>query len=152
MSYLNPRKDFNFRIIIGLLNPILVQEVTQPDIEIEKVEHGEANTRVKTAGQRVIGDLIVKKLLENSPDMLDGIWAWLESVQSSVDVGGSPALIYKKNITIQHLATDGVTPIGQWEYLGAWPCKVNGMELNRMGSKNIIEEITFSVDEVLKVI
>lgn len=142
----NPHKKFQFSIFLFGMNPFLAQKVTLPDKEIEQVKHGNGNHPVKTAGMIDFSNLIVEKLLNSSvPDKL--IKSWMLLVQDAFTGGGTIPEVYKKAIQVQRLATDGVTVLETYNYVGAWPCKVNGLELDRMSSDNTIETIEFSVDK-----
>ena len=146
----NPHKKFQFSIFLFGMNPFLAQKVKTADRDIEQVEHGEGNHLVKTAGMIKLGNLTVDKILNASlPDKI--IWTWIHSVQDEFTGGGLLPDIYKKAIQIQRLATNGQTVIGTWNYLGAWPCKINGVELDRVSSDNTIESIEFSVDKEAQV-
>jgi hypothetical protein len=45
------------------------------------------------------------------------------------------------------LGVNGATVLQTRNYLGAWPCKINGIEFDRLSSENTIETIEFSVDQ-----
>lgn len=142
----NPHKKFQFSVFIAGMNPFLAQKVTTADREVDIVEHGEGNHLIKTAGMVKLGTVKIEKMLSGSfPDRL--IWAWIAIVQNEVTGGGAIPEIYKKAIQIQRLATNGVDPIGIWNYVGAFPFKINGVELDRLSSDNTIESIEFSVDQ-----
>ena len=51
----NPRKQFQFGIILPGLDPFLCQKVKSPDLEFEVAEHGDTNFLVKTAGILKVG-------------------------------------------------------------------------------------------------
>ena len=75
------------------------------------------------------------------------IWAWINSIQNEITGGGLIPEAYKKAIQVQFLSTNMRTPVRTWNYIGAWPCKVNGIELDRVSSDNTIETIEFSIDQ-----
>jgi phage tail-like protein len=142
----NPHKKFQFSIFLFGMNPFLAQKVTTAGRAIDQVEHGEGNHVIKTAGMVKLENVTVEKISNASlPDKL--IWAWITLIQNEITGGGAIPEVYKKGFQIQKLATDMVTPIGTWNYLGAWPCKINGTELDRVSSDNTIESIEFSVDQ-----
>ena len=142
----NPHKRFQFSIFIWGMNPFLAQKVTMPDREIESVPHGEGNHKIKTGGLIELGNIIVEKLMTASlPDKL--IMGWIQVVQNEFTGGGAPPDIYKKAIQIQHLANNGSSVLQTWNYLGVWPTKINGIELDRMSSENTIQSIEFAVDK-----
>lgn len=141
----NPHKKFQFSIFLFGMNPFLAQKVTLADRELEVVKHGEGNHTVKTAGMIDLGTLKVEKIMTASlPDKL--IWGWIRMAQDEFTGGGAPPDVYKKNIQVQILGTNGSSVLQTYNYLGAWPTKVNGIELDRLSSDNTIQSIEFSVD------
>lgn len=141
----NPHKKFQFSIFLYGMNPFLAQKVTLPDREVEAVPHGEGNYSVKTAGMITLGNIIIEKLFSaNGPDRL--IYGWIKMVQDEFGGGGANPDIYKQAMQIQHLATNGSSVLKTYNYLGVWPTKINGIELDRLSSENTIESIELSVD------
>jgi hypothetical protein len=59
----NPRKQFQFTIIIPGLNPFLAQDVKLPDAEFDAAEHGDTGYLVKTAALKKIGDITISKIM-----------------------------------------------------------------------------------------
>lgn len=144
----NPRKQFQFNIIIAGLNPFLVQEVKTPDEDHDVVEHGDTNYDVKTAGRKKISTLTITKIFRaDFPEA--GFKNWTRRIQDTRTGGGEPPSIYKRPIIIEEYANDGRTVINRETYMGCWPSKVNGRDLNRRGSDNTTESIEFQVDELL---
>lgn len=141
----NPRKVFNFSIFAPGLNPFLAQKVTTPDIEIDSVEHGDANYDVKTGGRLKVGSLNVEKI--SSATTSDSwIFDWMNTIQNAMLGGGALPIIYKRQITVEEYSTDGVTVLNTHDYDGCWPKKRNGVELSRTQSENTLQSIEFSVD------
>lgn len=146
----NPKKQFNFNVIAPGLNPYAVQTVNIPDFEIEQVEHGDVNYAVKTPGRASFGNITLEKL--RPLDFSDNwIWQWIEDTQNTYTGGGGVPDRIKRNLTIVQLANDNVTVTDQWEVEGAWPTRVNGLNLSRVTSDNSMETIELSVDRVRKV-
>jgi hypothetical protein len=141
----NPRKQFNFQVFIPGLNPFLAQKVTKPDFSIDQVEHGDVNYKVKTGGLPNVGNLVIDKISSaTSPD--SWVFQWMKTVQNMLLGGGALPSLYKRTLVVEEYSTDGVTLLNRETYRGCWPCKRNGVELNRMGSENTLESIEFSVD------
>lgn len=141
----NPHKKFQFSIFLYGMNPFLAQKVTIPEREVEPVAHGEGNYSVKTGGMITLGNVVIEKLSNaNAPDRL--FYGWIKMVQDEFGGGGAIPDIYKKAMQIQMLATNGFSVLKTYNYLGVWPTKINGIELDRMSSDNTIETIEFSVD------
>jgi phage tail-like protein len=146
----NPRKQFQFSIQIPGLYPLLVQKVTLPSPELDVVEHGDGNRKIKTAGLLSYDNLVVEKLsTANGPD--NWIWDWIRQIQNEYTGGGVTPGIYKKVVQVFQHGNDGISIINSWTYEGVWPHKVNGIELNRLQSDNIIESIEFCVDGQLHI-
>jgi hypothetical protein len=147
----NPKKQFNFGILIPGMNEFLAQKVTLPDFEIEEVLHGDFNFDVKTGGRAKFGRLIMEKL--SRADQNDSlIWNYLRSIQNVYTGGGMLPSMYKSTLEVYHYAPDGITVLDIYRYEGAWPCKLNGIELNRSQSENTIESIEWCVDQPDKVL
>lgn len=142
----NPRKQFQFTIIIPGMNPFLAQTVKMADVELDSVEHGDTGFSVKTAGMKKIGKLTVDKISPaEAPDVY--FRNWQKTIMNTNIGGGLLPSLYKKGLMIEEYSADGITVINRTFYRGAWPQKVNGHELNRKGSDNTIESIEFEVDE-----
>lgn len=151
-KFSNPRKKYNWsiQIVPDPINPFMFQKVTLPDTEIDKVNHGDTNHDIKTAGRVSFSDLVAEKLLPaGSSDRY--MWSWLESCQSAMLGGGSVPDVYKKTIFVIEYSVDGVTELNRWIANGVWPCKLNGQEFDRNASENSLENIEFSVDTIQKV-
>lgn len=140
----NPHKKFQFSIFLFGMNPFLAQKVTLPDRELDVTEHGEGNHVIKTAGMTKIGTLKVEKLYNASlPDKI--MWNWINLIQNEFTGGGAIPEVYKKAVQVQRLSTFN-TSLNTWNYVGVWPHKINGIELDRVSSDNTIESIEFCVD------
>ncbi len=144
----NPRKQFQFTVIIPGLNPFLAQEVKLPDSEIDIVEHGDTNFMVKTGGMKKVGQLTVNKI--KPADSLDTYMkSWQNRIQNTFTGGGQLPSQYKVSVIVEEFGNDGITVIERHQYLGCWPQKRNGVDLSRKGSDNTTESIEFCVDEEL---
>lgn len=142
----NPRKQFQFNVIIPGLNPFLAQEVKLPDSDLDMVEHGDTNFDVKTAGKKKLGMLTVNKILP--ADGLDQFFrVWQRRIQNTLTGGGELPSVYKEPIMIEEYSSDGITVIDRHIYTGGWPQKINGRDFSRKASENTVESIEFCVDE-----
>jgi hypothetical protein len=129
------------------MNPFLAQEVKTPDGEFDVVEHGDAGYLVKTAGLRKIGNITVNKISPaDGPDITFDVWH--NSILNFVTGGGLPPIGYKKPIIVEQYSNDGISVIKTKMYLGCWPNKINGEDLNRKGSENTMNSIEFCIDTV----
>ena len=154
----NPRNGFNFRITLMnsrgiILNNFLVQEVNLPEPSVDSVEHGDMNYLVKTGGLKKYGAMKIKKICPaDLTGLLDNfIWSWISDVQNENLGGGELPSIYKKTVRVEQLGTDGFSVLSTNTYEGCWPIRVNGIDLSRMQSSNIIEEFELSVDRMIRI-
>ena len=145
----DPKKGFQFGIIAAGLNPYAVQEANVPDIELEQVEHGDLAHDIKTAGRAKYGNIELSKLRPLGIGD-NWIWRWILDIRNTLTGGGQLASRYKRNLDIVQYAYDNRTITDLWECEGAWPCKVNGIELSRTKSDNVMEKIELSVDRYSK--
>lgn len=142
----NPRKQFQFNIIIPGINPFLCQEVKLPDVEFDVVTHGDTNFDVKTAGKKKIGTLTVNKLFDGViPD--PALKIWMTQIQNSLTGGGLIPAAYKKTIIVEQYSPDGIVVIERYIFQGCWPSKRNGIDFSRKASENTMESIEFQIDE-----
>lgn len=146
----NPKKAFNFGIIAAGLNSYAVQQANIPDVEIDQVEHGDTNYKVKTAGLVTYGNVTLTKLRPIGIGD-NWVWPWIQSIQNVYTGSGQLPSIYKRDIDIVQYSYDNVTVTDRWELEGAWPQKVNNMNLDRATSENSMESIELSVDRMQKV-
>lgn len=147
----NPRKKFLWSLSFPKhpLNAYLFQTCTLPDVEIDQVSHGDVNRDVKTAGRVTVGNMTCEKLMttDGSDTWLHD---WLFSCQDMIIGGGLVPSQYWETCIVQELAEDAVSVLNEWLLEEVWPCKVNGLDLDRMASENTIETIEFSVGTVDK--
>ena len=106
--------------------------------------HGDVNRDVKTAGRVTVGNLVVGKLLTTAGS---DTWLhdWLYSCQDMIAGGGLVPSQYWENVIVNELAEDGVSVLNTHFFEEVWPCKITGLDLDRMASENTIESIEFSV-------
>src|SRR5690606_12123157 len=89
---------------------------------------------------------IDKLATADGPD--EFIWDWVRSIRNTRTGGGAPPQVYKRNVIVEQYGSDNSTVVKVWVLDGAWPSKINGVELDRLASENTIESIEFSVDEL----
>ena len=143
----NPRKQFNFSVSTPGLNPFLAQKVTIPGFEIDITPHGDTNFDVKTGGRHKFENIMIDKISSaTAPD--NYIWDWMQEIQDVFVGGGLLPSIYKRTVEIQQFSTDGITVLNRWRCFGCWPCKINGVEFDRLGSDNTMESFELCVDQV----
>jgi hypothetical protein len=143
----NPRKQFQFNVIIPGLDPFLVQEVKTPDTDFDVATHGDAGYEIKTAGLRKVGTLTIMQI--QRADIVDYFMRdWANRILNYITGGGTPPSLYKVSIIVEEFGNDGISVIDRHIYNGCWPMKINGKELKRMGSENTMRTIEFSVDDV----
>lgn len=141
----NPRKNFQFNIIIPGLDPFLCQVVKAPDIELDDVEHGDAGYMVKTAGMEKTSKLSIEKI--SRAETTDTFMrAWQKRIMNTFIGGGQLPSQYKLPIIVEELSANGISVIDRQIYEGCWPQKINGKDFTRKGSDNTVENVEFSVD------
>ena len=142
----NPRKKFLWSIMFPKhpINTYLFQTCTLPDVEIDQAANGDVNRDVKTPGRVSVGNLIVEKLMTTAGS---DTWLhdWLYACQDMIAGGGLPPAQIRKPAIVNELAEDGVSVLNTHIFEEVWPCKVTGLDLDRMASENTIESIEFSV-------
>ena len=145
-NFSNPRKKFQWRVSFASLkgNEFEFQRVTLPDIELDVVEHGEINSPVKTPGMVHFSNLVCEKLKPNNAND-NALRVWIHSIQNAMLGVGLPIDVAKDSDTIELVDELGITT-EKHIVDGIWPCKINGLELDRMSSDNVIETIEFAVD------
>jgi len=132
------------------MNPWLAQKVNIPDISVDIVEHGDSNHDIKTGGRKKYTTINIDKIsTTDGPD--NYFFDWCAGVQDVVIGGGLPPSAYKRIVTIYEYSEDGQTIINTWILTGAWPSKINGIELSRTASDNTIESVELCVDKIEKI-
>ncbi len=143
----NARKGFNFKIEINGLDAFECQKVTLPEVEIEGVEHGDTNYKVKTAGQVKVGDIKIEKL-KRLPGSDTWAWNWLKQAQNMTTGAGGLASDYKRTVIIKEMTPSGLGTLNKWVCDGCFVKKVSQSDFSRMDSENIIQTVELSVDTI----
>lgn len=146
----NPRKQFQFSVEINGFNAFLAQEVDLPLPEINAVAHGDTNHDVKTAGRVSLDDLVIRKLIP-APGSDVWAWAWLNTAQDMVAGGGALPDSVKSVVVVRELDSTGTVALNSYVYSGAWVRRIEHSGFSRTGDDNLIETVTFSVDQVRKI-
>lgn len=146
----NTRKVFNFRVEIAGMDQWEIQKVTLPEVEIEAVEHGDTNHKVKTAGMVTVGDLVFEKL-RPLPSSDNWAWNWLNQAQDMALGGGQLPINFKQTIVLKEMDNTGNSTLNRWVCEGCWVKKISQSDFDRAASDNIIETITLSVDRVRRI-
>lgn len=145
----NPRKSFQFSVIIQGITPFLVQNIKLPDVDLDTDEHGDAGYKVKTAGMKNYGMLSVSKICEALPLIDTYVWSWINTIiRNDFTGGGSIPSLYKASILVEQYGPDGATVVQRWTFEGCWPKRINGVEFNRAQSGNTVESIDFEIDRM----
>jgi hypothetical protein len=145
----NVRKVFQFILEIQGVDQYEVQEVDLPELEVEAVEHGDANFSVKTPGRLKVGDIVLKKL---SALMGSDTWAFDELMlaQNPYSGGGILPSQLKTQMRLKEVDTTQQVVVNVWIFDEAWVHKIKPTSKNRMSSDNLLEEITIKVDRAWK--
>ena len=143
----NPRKQFQFNIIIPGLNPFLAQTAKLPDIDFDVTEHGDVGYMVKTAGLARLGKFTVEKIVDSMGND-QFIWDWARQIFNFMGKSRQIPSAYKRMGLVEQYGNDGLVVVKNWPLIGIWPSKINGTEFSRTSSENTIESIEFECDEV----
>ena len=128
---IDPKKVFNFVVEFEGLDSMHVQEAKIPDTEMESVEHGAGDYKVKTPGMKIVGDIELKKLRVNG--VADSwAWDWMESARSKTSND------FKKTLVLRELNIDESGTTDGWMFKGAWVKKISVDSYKRLNSDNII--------------
>lgn len=145
----DPKKVFQFGYIAPGLNPYQVQQADIPDFDIEIAEHADTNFDVKTAGRMKFGNVVLNNLRPVSGGS-NWVWTWIQSIVDVIGGGIGNPLNYKQTHDIVQYSYDDVTVTDRWRCFGIFPIKINGQKLDRTKSENSMDNITLSVDRVVK--
>jgi len=143
----DPAKVFNFIIEINGVDSWAVQEFTPPELSIEAVAHGGANSDIKTAGRVSVGDASFN-YLKPLPTITDEAYDWFKRAQDIQRGGGQLSSVYKKIAVVRELYPDNVKTAGRWILTGAWVSGISQNAFSRTSSDNILRSVTLTVDDV----
>lgn len=146
----NPRKVFNYKVEINGIDQFTIQILKLPTQEVEVVEHGDTNFKVKTGGLVTTGPMEMTRLLPITDSDTVG-QNWLLLVQDAFIGGGVLPSVYKQDMVIKELDSTGTTTVNRWIVEGAWPSKIEYSDLDRTKSENYTEKLTLQVDRCKRV-
>lgn len=147
----DPKKAFQFGYLAPGLNPYAVQQADIPDFDVEITEHGDLNYDVKTGGKMKFGDITLNNLRPVSAGIgSNWVWDWIQSIVNVADGSIGNPIAYKQSHDIVQYDYDNITVTDRWRCFGVFPKKINGQKLDRTKSENSMENITLSVDRVIK--
>jgi hypothetical protein len=150
----NPRKKFQWGIQFPGqvdLPDFAVQKVSLPEQEIEEVEHGVGNTVEKSPGMIKTGKLTLSQIEPNFIDQVSNFFFnQLHAIQNPLTNSGAVDG-YDYTILVTEYSANGQTPLNTWTCLKCWISKINGKDLDRVSSDNMINELEFSVFAVTRV-
>lgn len=142
----NARKVFNYEVEINGLNQFEVQKLTLPDINIEQVEHGDANHKIKTPGMVTVGNCTLEKI-KRLPGADNWAWNWLRDAQNMNTGTGTLASGHKMTLIVRERTPTGLSA-NYWLLEGCWVCRISQSDFSRTDSENIIQTVEISVDRV----
>ena len=132
MSEQYPISAFHFQVEWGG-DRIGFTEVSGLNIEIEPIEYREGNAKdynvTKMPGIRKFENITLKRGIYRSDNEF---FQWLNTVKMNE--------IERRSITIS-LLNEEHEPVTVWKVKEAWPCKVEGPELNSTGNEVAVESI-----------
>lgn len=144
----NTSKVFNFRVEINGIDTFEFQKFKLPDVEIESVEHGDGNRRIKTAGQVKIGEMVAEKLRPIQGANKREAMLWLNSAQNHLTGAGGLATDYKRTVVVRELHPNNRTTLTRWLCDGVWCSKIARKDFDALSSDNMIETLTLQLDGI----
>jgi len=146
----NPRKKYQFACSFDGLNDRYCQKIKLPDVSFDSDEHGDGPIVIPTHGLKKYSTLTLEKL-ENVLGPDDWIWSWVYLMQDEGLGGGLPPIAIQKTIRITQRDYSMVNSLAVYEFQGCWPEKVNGIELDKVSSDNIMQTIEFKITRMRKI-
>ena len=133
---------YTFSVEIDGVDIAQFKEVSGISAEITTIEHRENKkgglpVMKKLPGARKYGDLTLKRGKTNSK----ALWDWIKKVQEG-DIDGA-----RKNgsiVLFDYTKMGAGTEVGRFNFLNAWPSKVNVGSLQAGGSDILLEECTIT--------
>ncbi len=145
----NPRKKFPWTVEFEGLEPVLVQKVKLPTLEVEESQHGVSNIKVKTGGMINVGDIeLMKMMFMNKNEN----WAydWMKQVSNPENGQVGIPSVYKRNGYIIFYGPDMQSVLEKWQCFGCWPKNIEKDELDKTSSENIMEKVVLACDYVVR--
>jgi phage tail-like protein len=129
---LDPFRGFNFRVVIDGLPVGAFSEVSGMTVTQEAAEYREgsdsANTVRKLTALTKYGDLTLKRgFLQDTT-----LWAWVQRIANGIDDRRNGSIILMNEAHVDVLA---------WNFVNAWPGKIEGPMLNAADNKVTIESL-----------
>ncbi len=142
-------KQLAYQLELDGLPVATIQEITPPEVEVEKSAYSAGTYDVKEPGRVSVGDMELTKVMDSLS--LEDRWAWLWITQANNF--DAPTLVpstLKRNGRIVLLDANSL-PVRIFAFEGAWVCKVSLGTLSKTTSDNVIESVTLSVDKFYEV-
>jgi len=133
---LEPRKDpyrgFNFRLEIGGLTVASFSEVSGLVAEGEAVAYREGDEGVNWSrqliGQRKFNHIVLKRGYTRNKEL----WDWYGKISNGINDRRSGAIV---------LMDEGRKDVLRWEFVKAWPNKVEGATLHAANNEVAMESV-----------
>lgn len=145
---LDTYKNFNYKLEFADLDPVLIQEVTPPDIEVTTATHFIGTGEFKTASRVTTGDMTLKKLVAaNNADNF--FFDWVNDVIDMLNLQAGVPSEYKRNGYMIQLQPNGESILRRWQVMGAFPKTIPGITQTAGSDDDFMEELVLSVDRYI---
>ena len=133
----DPYKNFNFRVEIDGVTVAGFSECSGLTSEVEVIEYreGQDSTVRKLPGLAKFSDITLKRGITGSDDLQN----WYRNILNGQTDRRSGAVI---------LLDDQKNEVVRWNFVGAFPRKLEGPHLNAQGNEVAIETIELSVESL----
>ncbi len=136
--FVDPYKDYLFKLVINGVNNGHFIQCTGPEITIDTISYQEGgdSTEHKIPGQVRYGTVTLRGGFTDSTDL----WKWVMSaVNSPVD---------RRAVHIIMMDADGRTPKLRFVLNNAWPCRWRGATMDASGNGIAIEQVELTYESV----
>jgi len=126
-----------FKVIIDNLEAADFHEVHGLTSQIDVLEYREGGLNDqsrKLIGQNRFTNLVLRRGTSSSTEF----WKWIQDTMNGK--------IERKTGTIQAVGKDNTTPVIEWKFFEAWPCRYKGADFTTLGGDNIaVEELELAI-------
>jgi len=139
----DPFQRFLYRLSVGALEVAGFNKVSGLKVEVERTNYSEGTFGghpIALPGIMSPGDLTLERGLTTSEE----IWEWVLLVVDTKNARpslGTPAPLYRKDITIELLDRDGVTVTKSWRVVECWPMSYELDDLDSGSSDVLLEKL-----------
>jgi phage tail-like protein len=141
-QWTDPYTSIHFAIDVNGVTEARFVECSGLSVEVEAIKYREAGANQivrRLPGRLEYADLVLRYGLTSSVQL----WQWMEAA-----IAGT---IERRNVSIVMYGHDGATEVMRWNLRNAWPRAWRGAELDAMGSRVAIENLTLVFEEFERV-